>query len=235
MTLRSPRVLVIDDHRLVASSLVLALAERGLDPHLCPVTGTAEILRFAEQTAPAVVLLDLELGLEPDGGQVDELAVVRTCHARRWVTLIVSASTDSRRVAAAIAAGAAGFVSKSAPLTEMLDVVCAAAAGHPVLTPAERAGWLDIDRRARAAERRDQARLKRLTARERQVLERLARGERAAAIAEEFVVSVTTVRSQIRSILTKLEVNSQLEAAAILRHDEPAPAPVVELWRRRLG
>lgn len=49
------------------------------------------------------------------------------------------------------------------------------------------------------------------------MLEKLAQGYRAAAIAEEFVVSLTTVRSQIRSILSKLGVNSQLEAVAMIR------------------
>jgi DNA-binding NarL/FixJ family response regulator len=52
-----------------------------------------------------------------------------------------------------------------------------------------------------------------------EILELLARGERAAVIAEAAAVSLSTVRSQIRSILTKLEVNSQLEAAALLRED----------------
>jgi two-component system, NarL family, nitrate/nitrite response regulator NarL len=49
------------------------------------------------------------------------------------------------------------------------------------------------------------------------VLEMLAQGHRAVAIAEEFVVSLTTVRSQIQSILSKLDVNSQLEAVALIR------------------
>lgn len=66
---------------------------------------------------------------------------------------------------------------------------------------------------------RRRKRLDRLTRREREILEPLARGERAAAIAQEAVVSLTTVRSHIRSILTKLEVNSHLEAAAMLRDD----------------
>lgn len=57
----------------------------------------------------------------------------------------------------------------------------------------------------------------RLTPRERAVLDRLAGGTRAAGIAAEFVVSVSTVRTQIRSILAKLEVSSQLEAVALVR------------------
>ena len=59
-------------------------------------------------------------------------------------------------------------------------------------------------------------RLEKLSDRERAVLDRLARGRRAQSIAEEFVVSVSTVRTQIRAILSKLEVGSQLEAVSLL-------------------
>ena len=55
-----------------------------------------------------------------------------------------------------------------------------------------------------------------LTERERTVLDRLAKGQRAQSIADEFVVSVTTVRTQIRAILGKLGVGSQLEAVVLL-------------------
>jgi len=61
-----------------------------------------------------------------------------------------------------------------------------------------------------------------LSARERAVLERLARGRRAQSIADEFVVSVTTVRTQIRSILGKLDVGSQLEAVSLFHEYEQA-------------
>jgi DNA-binding NarL/FixJ family response regulator len=59
-------------------------------------------------------------------------------------------------------------------------------------------------------------RLGRLSRREREVFELLAQGHNAAKIAERFVVSMTTVRTQIRSGLAKLEVNSQLEAVALI-------------------
>jgi DNA-binding NarL/FixJ family response regulator len=216
------RLSVIDDHELVSASLVIVLADRGLTAHRCHVTGMAGILRVAERIDPTLVLLDLDLRV--DGTRLDEIALLRAFRACRWLTLIVSGVTDPRRLCAAVAAGAVGVVGKSARLADLLDTVCTAAAGRSVLSEQERAQWLDLDRRRRQAERRRHSRLKRLTARERQVLERLAHGERAVAIADEFVVSLTTVRSQIRSILTKLDVNSQLEAVALLR-EEPQVEP----------
>ena len=59
-------------------------------------------------------------------------------------------------------------------------------------------------------------RLDRLSVRERQVLDRLAEGRQAVAIAIEFGVSLATVRAQIRSVLTKLQVGSQLAAVALV-------------------
>jgi DNA-binding NarL/FixJ family response regulator len=217
-------VLIVDDHQLVGSSLVLALASRGLHAQECLVTATGDILRAAEERRSGLVLLDLELGVGVRGEPIDELELIAGLRARGWYALVVSAATDERRIAAAIAAGAIGYVPKAAPLPELLDTVCRATAGRSVLTPEERARWLAVDKRSRGAERQDRARWRRLTSRERAVLELLARGDRAASIAEQFCVSLTTVRAQIRSIHTKLDVNSQLEAVALLRRVQGVPA-----------
>jgi DNA-binding NarL/FixJ family response regulator len=215
-------VLVIDDHQLVGASLILALAGRGLRGHPCPVTTTAEILGTAEIFPPGLALLDLDLRTHYRGGSIDELDLVVGLGARGWSVLLVSATTEERRIAAAIAAGAVGFVPKSAPLPELLDAVFRASSGREPFAPQERERWVQIDRCSRAADRRDRSRWRRLTSREREVLECLGRGERATAIAAQFVVSLTTVRAQIRSILTKLDVNSQLEAVALLHRVQGA-------------
>jgi DNA-binding NarL/FixJ family response regulator len=99
----------------------------------------------------------------------------------------------------------------------LLGKVRAALAGHPVMSPETRGRLIDAAR-ARDAERREVvAKLARLTPREREVLAELARGRRAQAVADHYVVSLATVRTQIRSVLSKLEVGSQLEAVALYR------------------
>jgi two-component system, NarL family, nitrate/nitrite response regulator NarL len=212
-----PVVLVVDDHELFGSSLVLALESRGLAGHLCASMSLPDILSSADSLRRSLVLLDLDLGLDADGKRIDELALVAGFRRRGWATLVVSGATDERRVAAAIAAGAAGFVPKTAGLADLVDAVCRVIAGRPALTERERRHWLAVDRHSRESVKHDLVCVHRLTAREREVLECLAAGARATAIAEQFVVSLSTVRSQIRSILTKLDVNSQLEAVALLR------------------
>jgi DNA-binding NarL/FixJ family response regulator len=210
-------VLVVDDHELFGSSLVLALESHGLAGHRCTDMSLPGIFCSADRHRRSLVLLDLDLGLDPGGRRIDELQLVVGFRRRGWATLVVSGATDERRVAAAIAAGAAGFVPKSAGLAELVDTVRRIIDGRGALTARERRRWVDVDRRSRAAAKHDLACIHRLTTREREVLESLAAGARATSIAEQFVVSLSTVRSQIRSILTKLDVNSQLEAVALLR------------------
>jgi DNA-binding NarL/FixJ family response regulator len=88
--------------------------------------------------------------------------------------------------------------------------------GGQLLAPEEREQYLLRAQRAAARRRASDARLHDLSDRELQVLQRLGDGHRATAIAEEFCTSISTVRSQIRAILGKLEVGSQLEAVAHL-------------------
>ena len=130
--------------------------------------------------------------------------------------LIVSGRVDQAALALAIAEGALGSVPKSSSFETLLHTVSAAAQGRPVMAEAERQAWLARHQSHVVRERALIQRLDRLSNRERQVLELLAEGLRASAIAEKFVVSMTTVRTQIRSILAKLEVTSQLEAVVLV-------------------
>jgi DNA-binding NarL/FixJ family response regulator len=212
-------VLVLDSHELFSTVLMMALRARGLDAHRTDLTRIEAVLRRAEQLPAGLVLLDLNLGRDGHGRQGDGVLLVRALRALRWTVLVVRDRGDEDRVAAAIAAGAAGAVAKSSSLRILLRMVLAASAGHPVMTERERYAWL-ARHRERRAEQRERSRLfERLSAREREVLALMAEGYRATAIAEHFVVSLTTVRTQIRAILVKLEVNSQLEAVALATED----------------
>ncbi|GAA3433902.1 LuxR family transcriptional regulator [Kutzneria kofuensis] len=203
-----PPVLVIDDHAIVATSLVLALRGQGIPARRCPVTSEAEIIAEAESGERGLALLDMDLGLDVDGADL-----VLPLKAAGWQVLVVTGSSSRNRIAAAVVAGAIGWVSKSAPFEQLVQAAAAAVNGRSMLSEQERRELYELHRGDQ-----DRTRLlDRLTVREREVLDRLAAGQRAAKVAEEFVVSVATVRSQIRSILAKLEVGSQLEAVALAR------------------
>ncbi len=209
-----PAVTVVDDHSLVADTVALALRERGLG------ASAADPATFIEQVgsqAPpgGLVLLDLDLGSGRDGAEL-----VPQLRRSGWQVLLFTASRNETRIAVAVAAGAIGWVSKSSPFDTLVETVVRAAAGQPLLTAAERGRFLALARTAGLVVQRERERWQRLTPREREVVSRIVAGRRPAVIAKEFVVSVATVRSQIRSILAKLEVSSQLEVVALVRRHE---------------
>ncbi len=208
-------ILVIDDHHLVAVSLVTALRGKSLDAHRCPVLDVEGVLDEADRHAPGLALVDLDLGRTPDGDPRNGVDLVGPLNRSGWPIVVVSGSTRTERIAEAVAAGASGWVPKSEDFDGLLAAVLAAAEGKPLLTTEQRREWVALHRAESRRVADVEGRLSRLSNRESEVLERLARGRRAAAIAEEFVISLATVRTQIRSILTKLDVGSQLEAVAL--------------------
>jgi DNA-binding NarL/FixJ family response regulator len=128
--------------------------------------------------------------------------------------LVVTGTTDRMEIAAALEAGAVGYVCKNEPFDVLLETAAQAAADEPVLPEAERRSLVSELRRHRASVADERARFGRLTPREGEVLQALCAGESVTSIAAGWVVSVPTVRTQVRAILQKLEVGSQLEAVA---------------------
>ncbi|GLZ46955.1 hypothetical protein Acsp06_31400 [Actinomycetospora sp. NBRC 106375] len=210
-------VVIIDDHELFSTTLTMALRNEGFDARTLAVP---DIRLFMDRPTPhlaGLAVLDLDLGRDAEGQYLHGADLVDGLRAAEWKVLVVSGSMDQPGIAAAIAAGAIGSVPKSRSFDVLLRTVMTAAAGGQVMTEFEHREWLDRHRRYLAQERELSRRLARLSSREREVLELLAAGMRAATIAEHFVVSMPTVRTQIRSLLAKLEVSSQLEAVALLR------------------
>jgi DNA-binding NarL/FixJ family response regulator len=206
-------VLLVEDHELLAQTLQVAMASAGVSTEVVAPTSAQTVLTVVEQVRPSLVLLDLELG-EPvgDGG-----VLVRPMVELGSAVLVVTGVTDLARVAAAVEAGAVGYVAKSLPFDRLLEVVRESLAGRPVMAEAERLELLALLRRRRAEETQLRAPFDRLTPREKQVLRAIAEGHNVEAIAERWVVSRSTVRTQVRGILTKLDVSTQIAAVARAR------------------
>jgi DNA-binding NarL/FixJ family response regulator len=169
--------------------------------------GGFEVAATAPASGPAIALVDLDV---PGSAR----AVGRAA-SRGWT--VIGLASDDVTIAAAVAAGAAGFFPKSAPLRGLTDLLHAAAEGREVMDPAERE---QLRSQHCARERRRQGwaeRLERLSPREREVLELLDEGLRASEIAEQLYLSVATIRTHIQNVLNKLEVGSQERAVAIYR------------------
>lgn len=214
---RPPTVLVVEDHALVGVALTLALRHHGLDAHRCETGLKESVQEAAAALTTSVALVDLHLGFGPSGEVLSGAKLVPLLVADGWRVVILTGGSDEAAIAASLAAGAVGWLSKRAPFEELVTAVLDAVAGKPIISETER---LRLLRLLHAQQAKDQAReavLALLTPREREVLRALADGKRPSVIAEEAVVSLATVRAQVRSILAKLEVGSQLEAVAVLR------------------
>ena len=203
-------VIVVEDHELLAQSLTLALRAQGLEVARAGDLEPDAVETLVRSGRPRLVLLDLDLG---DHGT--SVPLIGRCVEAGARVLMLTAVTDRARLAACIEAGAVGVVSKADPLQELVTAITEVMEQGTSLSDAERQEWLAELRRHRSqdAERLEPFEL--LTERERQVLDALIEGWSADELAAEWVVSVTTVRSQIRSILMKLGVNSQLSAVAM--------------------
>jgi DNA-binding NarL/FixJ family response regulator len=213
-TRTSNRVLIIEDHVLFGESLELALSREGYDVRRLPFPqegGSMATLRSAALRANArIVLLDLDLGRFGDGSSL--IAPLSRAGAN---VVVVTASADKARWGGCVRNGARKVISKTRPLQEALTTVRRLHQGLPVMSPEELESLLKAWHEERSDSEEKRHRLERLTPREKQVLSHLLQGLTVREIAKGSFVSEATVRTQVKSILAKLEVGSQLAAVGL--------------------
>jgi DNA-binding NarL/FixJ family response regulator len=198
-------VLLVDDHEMVAQALRQALERVGGFEVVGWGSTLVEGARLALDREPQVVVMDYHL---PDGTGADGTARI-LADRPGTVVVILTGSADAETAAAALEAGCTGFVSKDAPMSELVRSIKLAAAGEVVVPPALLPALVARVRPRGPSFGTD------LTAREREVLGMLARGTSTDEITQMLVLSPHTVRNHIRSVLTKLDAHSRLEAVAI--------------------
>ena len=211
MTVGALRVLIVDDHALIAQGVAIALEGEGMVATVSTGPTIDDVVSAAEALRPDVVLLDLQLNGQIGSG----LRLVKPLSKLGSAVVVLTGVTDEAALAECLEQGAYGLARKSEPFDQLVNKVIAAANGETVTPAHERFALLDNLRVERRRQRERFEPFQRLTAREAEVLDRLMRGMQAEAIARDFYVSVATVRSQIRSVLSKLDVNSQLAAVAL--------------------
>lgn len=208
------RILIVEDHVLFAESLELVLSVEGYDVRRIPVPDHANapgaLLSSIVRLRPRIVLLDLDLGQFGDGVRlIAPLAKIGIN------VVVVTASSDRARWGEAVRNGARAVLSKGQPLSSILATTRKINEGKPVMTYEERESLLRAWHQQRSELAETMTRLSLLTARESQVLGGLMQGSTVHDIAAHSVVSEATVRTQVKSILAKLEVSSQLAAVGI--------------------
>ena len=208
------RLLLVDDHRLLVETMQVSLIAAGFNVSVAPCGSFDEVLAEAASVQPTLVVLDLDL--QGAGYGYDLIEPLRNLGAQ---VLVLTGTTDRTDLARCLEAGALGIASKAAGFGSVLDQVRRAAEGVSVTPVTERAQLLaDLAAQRRADERR-KAPFESLSPRERDVLRQIVDGRQAAAIARASYVSLATIRTQIRSILQKLDVTSQVAAVALARQN----------------
>lgn len=213
MAPQAPKVLIIDDHVMLAESLALALRLRGFDEiELVTDLDGEAVMRHVEEFAPDVVLLDLFLG--QIGLAVPLIAPIISLGP---IVLVLTASDDPVLLGRCLEAGASGVFSKTEPFGSLVPSIVDAFLGRATIHPARRDELLSelADHRRAAADLASA--FARLTDREAEVLAAIVGGSTADEIASDQFVAVSTIRSHIKSVLRKLGVNSQLAAVALAR------------------
>jgi DNA-binding NarL/FixJ family response regulator len=192
-------VLIVDDHPIVREGLRAVLATEPGITVLGDCGSGEDAVRAAAELSPDVVLMDLRLpGLDGVGATRQIVAAGRSA-----VLVLTTYDTDGD-IARAIAAGAVGYLLKDAPRQELVAAVHATARGETVLAAPVAAKLVSQVRGAG-----------RLTAREDDVLERIARGLSNPEIGRELYISEATVKSHVTSIFTKLSVKDRTAAVTV--------------------
>jgi DNA-binding NarL/FixJ family response regulator len=195
------RVLIVEDHRVVAEGLA-ALIDSQEDLKVVGHAGTvAECADLATEQRPDVVLLDFRL---PDGTGADAAAAIRDVRPEAKMIFLTREDSDAARFAA-VQCGASAFIHKSKAASDVVATIRDVARGKMLITPRTIATLL-------AKRRSIDSQLESLTPREIGVLRLIAAGLSSRNIAADLGISYTTVRTHIRSLGSKLGVHSKLEA-----------------------
>ncbi|MDQ1494940.1 MAG: two-component system, NarL family, nitrate/nitrite response regulator NarL [Actinomycetota bacterium] len=209
------RLVLCDHHALFTEALQSLFEQRGYEALVS--SSPQQAAQIVAAGGVDIVLMDVWFpGVE--GGDVGAFETVGTVVAAdpQVRVIVLTSSSTSAILQAALAGGAVAVADKAQPLADLFVIVDRVAAGEAVLS-----GQLMRAAMGRA-QSSEQTLANFLTAREREVLERLTRGESTRQIAQEMGVAHSTARTHIQSVLDKLGVHSRLEAAAFAARHQPA-------------
>lgn len=205
------RVVVVDDQPVFTEMLAHVLdTKEGITVVGMAFTGD-EGFKLAMDTKPDVLLVDYHM---PGLTGLEVIQKLRA-EGENTTVVVLTADTDEAIMAEAIAAGAAGYITKQQALVEVEQAVRTASEGEPVVPAFMIPRILSHFHKQQQREQQADMLREKLSAREIQILEQLARGASNEEISETFVLSPNTVRTHIQNVLKKMGVHSKLQATTL--------------------
>ncbi len=224
MTETPIRVVLVDDDALMRAGLAAILSsDAGIEVAGEAADGRVALERVRE-VRPDVVLMDVRMP-DLDGIAATREIVANVPDAR---VVIVTTFEDDDYIFGALTAGASGFLLKRTSPELLLVAIKAVAAGDSLLSPSVTRRVIDRMATLPSGEAVLDRRLERLTAREREVLEQLARGLSNAEIAAELVIEESTVKTHVKRVLMKLGLRDRVQAVIFAYESglaRPGPKP----------
>ena len=194
-------LILVDDHPVVRNGLRGMFEAVPGFTVLGEASNGVEAVELAADLDPDVILMDLRM---PGGGGLDAITELTRRGIRSKVLVLTTWDTDTDTLPA-IEAGATGYLLKDAPQDDLFNAVRQAAEGRTVLSPAVASRLVTAVRTPAPSP---------LAARERQVLELVAKGTPNRDIARELFISEATVKTHLSHIFTKLGVTDRAAAVA---------------------
>jgi NarL family two-component system response regulator LiaR len=201
------RVMLVDDHAMVRSGLAAFLLIFDDLSLVAEASSGIEALRLVEENRPDVILMDMVMP------EMDGAATTRAIKERfpEIQVLALTSFKEDHLVHEALEAGATGYLLKNISADRLAAAIRDAHAGRPTLAPEATQALI----RATRAASQPSPLVEPLTEREQEVLALMVEGLSNAAMAEQLVVSLSTVKFHVSNILAKLAVESRTEAVSL--------------------
>lgn len=203
------RVLIADDHELFRRGLRMVLEDED-DIEITGEAGDGQTaVVMAQEQAPDVVVMDVRM---PTLSGIDATQRIKEAQPGTRI-LVLTISDEEDDLYEAIKAGASGYLLKEISIDEVGAAVRSVHGGQSLISPSMASKLLDeFAAMIRKEETKEQLPAPRLTPREMEVLQQVAKGMNNREIAKVLFISENTVKNHVRNILEKLHLHSRMEA-----------------------
>lgn len=208
------KVAIVEDNHYLREGLMQLI--NGTQGFKCvgAFPDATDIVHLIQRAAPHVVLMDIDLPSKMNG--VEATFSIKAAFPDIFV-IIQTVFEDKTKIFQAIKAGASGYLLKNTPPAKLLEALQDVVAGGSPMTPSIAYKALEMFRQADIKSPFENPSVSELTERQKEILERIVKGNSYKLIAEELFISTDTVKFHVKNIYEVLQIHSRHELAARFR------------------